>query len=273
MTTITNIRSITYGIAVPVVFTAVLMSTVFLSVPPVFLALNGRLTSGLLGITVVLLVLFIFLKLERKTWGDYSLSVEKRTLSRFAVGSIAGLLLAGAMFALQAGVIGLSISFTNVDFVRFAWLSLTLIPLAFMEELAFRSYAFIKFKDTYGVWVAQFSIAVLFALYHYVGGWTLYASFAGTFVWSFAFGLLAMKSNGIALPTGFHFGLNLALAAIGSKQGISGLITIDFAESATAAMMEANSYVGGALQLTVFIALLVFTFRYTRENHGKRTSN
>ena len=150
------------------------------------------------------------------------------------------------MFLLQAWYSGLNIHFTYVDLGKFAWMSLSLVPLAFMEELAFRSYPFFKLKDAFGVWVAQFAIAILFALYHYIGGWSLFASFAGPGVWSFAFGLLALRSNGIALPTGFHFGLNLALAAIGNKYWVPALFTIDFANTPTDEMLKSNEYFGAS---------------------------
>ena len=248
------------------------MSAALMTLPPGFLGQNERFTYGILGSIAAFLIVYAFLKIDRKPWSEY-LTLDKQTLTRFAKGTAAGLALAFVMFLLQTWYSGLRISFAGGDLSQFALMALSLIPLAFMEELAFRSYPFFKLKDTYGVWVAQFAMAILFALYHYVGGWSLLASFIGPGVWSFAFGLLALKSNGISLPTGFHFGLNLALAAIGSKYWIPGLLTIDFAGVPTEQMIQSNEYVGGALQLTVFIVMLLLTYQFVRKTPKNKPSN
>lgn len=273
MKTIKNLKIISTSIGVPLLFSLALMSVAFISIAPGLLGQNERFTYGIGGSIVALFIVYIFLRVDRKSWSDY-LTLDKQTLIRFMKGSAAGLILASAMFLIQTWYSGLQISFADGDLGRFAWMALSLIPLAFMEELAFRSYPFFKLNETYGAWVAQFVIAILFALYHYVGGWTLLASFIGPGVWSFAFGLLALKSKGISLPTGFHFGLNLALAAIGSKYWIPGLFTIDFASVPTEEMIKSNEYFGGVLQLTLFIVLLVFTYRYvTKINQGSKSSD
>lgn len=271
MKTIKNLKIITTSIGVPLLFSISLMSVAFISIAPAFLGENERFTYGIGGSLLALLIVYIFLRADRKSWSDY-LSLDKQTLIRFMKGSAAGLILASVMFLIQIWYSDLQISLVEVNLGQFAWMALSLIPLAFMEELAFRSYPFFKLNETYGAWVAQFVIAILFALYHYVGGWTLLASFIGPGIWSFAFGLLALKSKGISLPTGFHFGLNLALAAIGSKYWIPGLLTIDFASTPTDEMIQSNEYFGGILQLTLLVVLLSFTYRYVRKiNQGKST--
>jgi membrane protease YdiL (CAAX protease family) len=266
-----KIISTTFG--VPILFSLALMSVALLSLSPFFLGGNERFTYGIGGSMIALLILYAFLKIDHRSWKDYFLSVDKLTLNRFVKGSAAGLVLAAAMFLLQVWHSGLTITATGADLSRFAWMALSLVPLAFMEELAFRSYPFFKLHDTYGVWRAQISMALLFALYHYIGGWSLEASFLGPFVWSFAFGLLALVSNGIALPTGFHFGLNLALAAIGNKHWIPGLIEIDFADTPTEEMLTSNAYFGTSMHLVLFVALLLLTYRFTKKSHGERSSN
>lgn len=272
MTTTKNFRTILTSLGVPVLFSFSLMLAALISIAPIFLE-DERLTYGVFGSVIALVITFLFLKLDKKSWGDYLLSPNKKTLLRFAIGSGTGLALASIMFLSQAWFSGLDISFTNATIGQFLWFSLSLIPLAFMEELAFRSYAFIKLKQTYGIWIAQISISILFALYHYIGGWSLTASILGPGVWSFAFGLLALKSNGISLPTGFHFGLNLALAVIGNKYWIPGLINLEFADTPTEAMLKSNEYFGGVLQLAVFAVLIILTYRYNRNIHGKKKLN
>lgn len=245
---------------------------VLLSISPFFLEANERFTYGIGGSIFAMIIVYAFLRIDRKSWKEY-LSVDKKTVLRFTYGSLAGIVLAFVMFLSQALYSGLSITGTEASIGRFAWMALSLIPLAFMEELAFRSYPFFKLRDSYGVWPAQIIIAVLFALYHYIGGWSLLASFIGPGVWSFAFGLLALRSNGVSSPTGFHFGLNLALAAIGNKYWIPGLLSMEFSETPTQAMLASNEYFGGALQLVLLVVLLVLTYRYSRKINGKKQSN
>ncbi len=273
MTTTKNVKIILTSLGVPVLFSFSLMLVVLLSISPFFLGVNERFTYGVVGSLAALTITYVFLKVDRKTWKDYFLLADSKTLARFIIGFLAGLILASVMFLMQAWYSGLQISFVQADLSQFALMALSLIPLAFMEEIAFRSYAFIKIKNAYGVWVAQFSIAILFALYHYIGGWSLMASFVGTGVWSFAFGWMALRSNGIALPTGFHFGLNLALAVIGKKYWVPALVEIDFPNTPTNAMLQANEYFGGALQAIIFITFVVLTYRYTKRKHGKDQSN
>ncbi|WP_462253522.1 lysostaphin resistance A-like protein [Ekhidna sp.] len=273
MTTSKNFKTILTSLGMPIVFSVSLMTVALISIAPIFLGVNERFTYGIFGTLVAFLTIFVFLKIDRQSWKDYFLTIDKKTFVRIVKGSLFGFLIAASMFLLQTWYSGLEISFTGASFSQFAIMSLSLLPLAFMEELAFRSYPFFKLKNAFGVWSAQIVIAVLFALYHYVGGWSLLASFIGPGVWSIAFGLLALRSNGIALPTGFHFGLNLALATIGNKPWVPGLISIDFASTPSEEMLKSNEYFGGLLQLSLLAVLLVLTYLYTRNIHGKKQSN
>ncbi|MEO9869837.1 lysostaphin resistance A-like protein [Ekhidna sp.] len=268
-----NVKIILISFGVPILFSLLLWMVALTSISPLFLNQNERFTYGVVGSLSALAVIFMFLKVDKKTWGNYHLKVEKRTPIRFLKGAVIGVVLCTALFLLQAWYSGLEISLAKVDLGQFALMSLSLIPLAFMEELAFRSYPFFKLNESYGVWTAQITMSILFALYHYIGGWSLMASFIGPGIWSFAFGLMALKSKGIALPTGFHFGLNLSLAAIGNKYWIPTIWTIDFAGSPTDEMLKSNEYFGVAIQLLVFIALVAFTYIYRRKTHGKTQSN
>lgn len=273
MTATKNFKIILTSLGVPVLFSLSLMLVVFLSISPFFLGVNERFTYGIVGSLAALGITYIFLKVDRQSWKDYFLSADRQTVTRFLKGSLAGLTLASTVFLLQAWYSGLQINLTGANLSRFALMALSLIPLAFMEELAFRSYPFVKLKNAYGVWAAQIVMAILFALYHYIGGWSLAASFIGPGVWSFAFGWLALRSNGISLPTGFHFGLNLALAAIGNKYWVPALVSIDFHHTPTDSMLKANEYFGGTMQAMLFIAFVVLTHRYTKRVHGKEQSN
>lgn len=158
----------------------------------------------------------------------------------------------------------LALTFQSDNVKGFLIGTLAIVPLALMEELAFRSYAFIKLEKVTGIWKAQIFMAILFALYHVVGGWSISSAFIGPGIWSFAFGLLALQSKGIALPTGFHAGLNLTLAAIGDKDYMPGLWVVDFAKSPTEAMVTSNTNFGLALQVISLVVLIFMTWRYAK---------
>jgi hypothetical protein len=54
-------------------------------------------------------------------------------------------------------------------------------------------------------------------LYHIANGWTIASSFYGPGVWGLIFGLAAVYSKGIAMPTGIHYALNLTTSAFGDS--------------------------------------------------------
>jgi membrane protease YdiL (CAAX protease family) len=54
---------------------------------------------------------------------------------------------------------------------------LTFLPISFMEELGFRAYPFIKLHKRFGLRITQLIVAIVFALYHVVGGQGVAGSF------------------------------------------------------------------------------------------------
>ena len=163
----------------------------------------------------------------------------------------------------------LTMEFQRQNVTDFALMALAIVILSYMEELAFRSYAFFRLEKSYSIWTAQIILAILFALYHAVGGWSLSSSFIGPGIWAFAFGLLALRSGGIALPTGFHSGLNLALAAIGDKNWIPGLWEVNFSEVPTEAMIQSNKNFGLVLHAILLVVLILSTWMYSRFQQKK----
>ena len=117
------------------------------------------------------------------------------------------------------------IYFTNVkievnrgsDLLYFLLVTVPILPLAFMEELAFRAYPLEILKDKIGIRLSILLISILFALYHIVNGCTIASIFLGPAIWGLIFGLAAIYSKGIAMPTGIHYAVNLTTAAFGAK--------------------------------------------------------
>ena len=109
---------------------------------------------------------------------------------------------------------------------HFLLLTFPLIPLAFMEELGFRAYALQILKDKIGIRLSIVITSILFALYHIANGWTIASSFYGPGVWGLVFGLAAVYSKGIAMPTGIHYAANLTTSAFGIANNTVSIWTI-----------------------------------------------
>ena len=67
-----------------------------------------------------------------------------------------------------------------------------------------------------GIRLSIIITSILFALYHIANGWTVASSFYGPGVWGLVFGLAAIYSKGIAMPTGIHYAANLTTSAFGA---------------------------------------------------------
>ena len=61
----------------------------------------------------------------------------------------------------------------------------------------------------FGLRIAQVMTSLAFVGYHIIQGWDVQTAFLGPGIWAFVFGLGAVWSKGIALPTGIHVALNL----------------------------------------------------------------
>jgi membrane protease YdiL (CAAX protease family) len=229
-------------------------------------AQHGRMVGSFIGVAMAFGLVYLAIKKENTSFRTYQLFIDKGTYKRFLWGFLLSVLVAGAMILSHALYSGLQFtpSFGNLN--GFLLMSLFLIPFAFMEELVFRSFALTKLNQTYNIWVAQIITALLFALYHVVGanGQSLSSALIGPGIWSFIFVALALRSNGISMPTGFHYGLNLVLASIGDKTWIPGLWVVDFKEAPTKAALQAHETFGIALHSLLLVIGIVATFYLSR---------
>ena len=93
--------------------------------------------------------------------------------------------------AYQAGLIGIGYLFLSVR-----------------EELAFHGYPLRRLQVILGVWGAQATIAVAFALEHMAGGWSLAQALWGAGMGSLLFGMASIATRGLAIPIGIHAAWN-----------------------------------------------------------------
>jgi len=175
-----------------------------------------RLTHGTIGTMVALLTTYLFLKIDKKSFADIGLKFEKATIKRFFSGVLAGIVLMGllALSAIFMADFKIEVN-PNSNFLYFLYATLPLIPLAFMEEVGFRGYPLVLLQEKTGPRNAIIITSLLFALYHIANGWTIQGAFLGAGVWGIVYGLAAVYSRGLAMPTGIHYAANLIQAVFG----------------------------------------------------------
>jgi membrane protease YdiL (CAAX protease family) len=221
---------------------------------------------GIFGTAGAFLTVAFFVWLEKGTFASIGLKWDTGALPGFMGGSAIGILL----FAFVIGVVclfgGAHIKVAQgINYTQLCMGILPILPLALMEEIGFRSYPLVKLQKTYGIWATQFILAFAFAFYHMLNGWGLAISFMGPFIWAFVFGLAAMCTRGIAVPTGIHFALNLAQHLTGLKNNTTSLFTIDYQGTS-------NQYAGPAAHILVLTGACFATSLYARRKKRIRPS-
>jgi membrane protease YdiL (CAAX protease family) len=272
---LSNIKTLLHVILFWVIFLGVYMMVSFLLYPfiPVHQDMGGM-RHGLTGTIWSLLITWLFLKRKSESFKDIGLVWQPRTLLRFFSGMLAG----AAIFTVI--VLGL-LQFTALSIIKTnnhpgAWFMLSLVsilPLAFMEEVAFRAYPLVRLRQAYGLRIAQMIIAIAFALYHIANGWNIVAAFGGTFVWSYVFGLAAAWSGGIAAATGLHVALNLAQSVLDMKGQAGAAWKLSFNGIPSAESVARAQHAGLVLQVLVLIVTIVVMELYIRRKANKKPSS
>lgn len=141
-----------------------------------------------------------------------------------------------------------------------------LIFCAFHEEIGFRSYVLKNLLTAKGIWKSQSIIAIIFAVYHILGGQDLVSSLLSTSLWSVDFGLAAVYSRGLALPTGIHAASTIGQAFFGMKlkDGFDALYILQptrvMPENVTPVVLTSQAFV-----LTIVIVSFAFLIRNRKD--------
>lgn len=173
-----------------------------------------RFAHGTIGTIVALLTTYLFLRFNRTSFADIGLQFGRTTLVHFFTGFAIGIGIMGLMTGSVIYFSGFKIEVNNNSNILYFLLgTLPLVPLAFTEEIAFRGYPLAVLKKNTSIHTSIIITSILFALYHVANGWTITNSFLGAGVWGIIFGLAAIHSNGISMPTGLHYAANLTTSA------------------------------------------------------------
>ncbi|HEY3744350.1 MAG TPA: type II CAAX endopeptidase family protein [Bryobacteraceae bacterium] len=114
-----------------------------------------------------------------------------------------------------------------------SWSSLIFVTVLLLfgavgEELMFRGYAFQLLAAKIGKFATLLPMAVLFGLVHMNNVGATPLSVINTILWGLLLGYAALKSHGLWLPVGMHYGWNWILPLLGAdlsgfKMGVTGL--------------------------------------------------
>lgn len=223
-------------------------------------------TFGVLGVAAATCCLWIFGKIDTDNAAVASLKRQHATLGKFGLGVTIGLLAFAMIFIPLLMFSPLTLRFEMKPFDLSMLLAfLPLLPLVFMEELAFRSYPQQLLAKKYGIWTSQVVMALIFAFYHVLYGWPIQTALMGPFIWAFLFGLVAIHTKGIAASAGIHFMLNLLQNVFGLKGNhAAAQFSVDFPEVTSVAEKAATEKLGLYLHITMLIFLLTITYFYAR---------
>lgn len=223
--------SIQGKIRIRYIFMAILFCLVFTALFVFFSFAKGfipndfeRLAHGIIGTLAAFLTTVLFLKFDRKQFSDVGLTFERNTVAKFVIGVITGIVIMGLLATSVMYFTHVAIEVNRrSDLLHFLLVTTPLLPLAFMEELGFRAYPLEILKSKIGVRSSIIITSVLFALYHIANGWSIASSFYGPGVWGLVFGLAAVYSRGIAMPTGIHYAANLTTSAFGAANNTTSI--------------------------------------------------
>lgn len=228
-----------------------------------------RIAHGTIGTFAALLTTLSFLKFDKKTFADIGLTFEKDFFKRFFSGVLSGIVL--------MGILSLSVIFfsdfkievnSHSNIFNFLLWTLPLIPLAFMEELAFRAYPLQLLKNETSVRSAIFITSILFALYHIANGWTMQNAFLGAGVWGIMYGLAAIYSNGISMPTGMHYAANLTTSAFGISESSSNVWILKSKDGLTLENYQSSQLITLIPQISLLLFAVICMEWYVRKKYG-----
>lgn len=257
-----KLKTIGSSIALCLLFVAML--ALIYPVTNALAAKQERFATGFTGTLIALFLTWSFLRFQKKTFKDVGLNWESKTLKRFFKGFVLGLLIAILMVAGLLISTDLNISIAeNHNITSFFFWTLAFIPLAFMEEVVFRGLPLIMLNKTLGLRLSIFLMAILFAFYHFDSN-SLTSMLLGPGIWGIVYGIVAIWSDGISVPTGIHYAANVVLAGIGTKKEYMGIFEIIYEKEASAAVQEHTEIISIIVQIVLLIAALIVVEWYVR---------
>ncbi len=223
--------------------------------------------GGIIVTGIALLITYFALKKDKKTFKDIGFCLERKTPARFTVGFFMGAFITVLMLTVVISFSNLVLVYnTNTNILSAIFRLLAFFPLAFMEEIIFRGYAFIKINKSMGLWPAQILLAILFAWYHDFTGLTFFGQLMGPGIWVLIYGVAAVWSKGLAFPTGLHMAINVVLALVGHKDDRHSVWNMEYTAEITPVLRAQSENIGLIIQICILIIGVVLTEYYRRNS-------
>jgi membrane protease YdiL (CAAX protease family) len=234
----------------------------------------SRFMFGVFATLTTFLLVWLFLRNEKRTFKDIELVYNSGTTLRFLKGLLIGTGIFGLMLMALLLLTPLQLRLNTAPFELSALVPyLAFIPLSLMEEIGFRSYPFIKLNNQFGLRATQLIVAVVFALGHVLGGQSVASSFLGPGIWAFVFGLAAVWSGGIAMPFGIHLALNLLQPLTGMRGDAGAVWTLKNKSDVISNQLANPETIGTVMHLIMLVISLFLTEYYIRKRHKKLALN
>ncbi len=212
-------------------------------------------------VTVFAYVLTLaFIRKDHLTLESLGLKLTAGSVPRFFIGLLAGMVVMGLMMLVILRAAGMSFDIDpDHSLFRAVFLSLvTFTLLSSMEEIAFRGYFLVKLKEAVGVRTAIYVTSLCFGIYH---GLSI-DHILGPASWGLTYGVLALWTRGLAIPIGFHAGLNFVPALFNDKPRYAeGLWQVSVSTDAALASAQTTAM---ALQIVVIVVGIVLVEVYIR---------
>jgi membrane protease YdiL (CAAX protease family) len=215
---------------------------------------------GSVLIISVLVTTWIFLKYDDLTAQDLGLDFQFSSIYKFSISLMIGILIFGLFFLIYYWLTPIKfVTLESVNVVQTTIIILILfIALGAMEEIVFRGYFLKKLDSIIGVRAAIYVTSIAFGLYH---GITI-DSITGPAIWGLIYGVLTYWSKGLAVPIGFHVGVNMIQGLLNQKEKwVDGVWSIELVDSLSPFTIEQVTW---ALQITMLIIGLILVEYYLR---------
>jgi hypothetical protein len=185
---------------------------------------RGTVATWLYGTCFSLLLLaatWLALRLDGESLSALGLTITSQRVGEFGFGFLTTAILFAASALVRATAVGASWQFWGAGGLRAAVIGLPIaLMLALGEELVFRGYGFRQLVAACGARPAIVLSALAFGLYHLAMAgfrpWGMGAVlfFALPALGGLLFGAAVIRTGGLALPLGLHFGGNWVQASV-----------------------------------------------------------
>jgi membrane protease YdiL (CAAX protease family) len=259
-----NRKLILSALAIPLIW---ILSLKLVFLLPLSFAIDFKwFIGGIIGTLLALLITVQFSKLNKVSMSQIGMNWESKTPFRLLVGIFIGTAIACIMLFSNVQSTDLEIkryADSNIP-MAFFWM-LAIIPLAFMEEVAFRGFVFFKLKKIIGLRFTIIVTSILFAYYHDLSGASFITQLLGPGIWGVIYGVAAIWSKGLAVPTGIHIGANVVLASLGMKDSYYAIWMVGYSSEISESTQSHTEMIGIIVQLILLLFGIIMTELYLRK--------